>query len=121
MNKNLMFSSETDQWSTPQDFFDSLDEEFHFTLDVCADESNHKCALYYDKQLDGLRQNWSGHTVYCNPPYGMAIGDWVEKCFREVYSGSCKCAVMLLPARLTQNGFIPTSTTRQRFDSCVAG
>ena len=46
MNNDVMFSSEVDVWSTPQDLFDKLDKEFHFTLDVCADRSNHKCKNY---------------------------------------------------------------------------
>ena len=32
MNTNLMFSSKTDLWSTPQDFFDKLNSEFTFTI-----------------------------------------------------------------------------------------
>lgn len=50
MNTALMFSSKTDQWATPQYFFDELDAEFHFTLDAAADESNYKCERYYDMQ-----------------------------------------------------------------------
>ena len=83
MNTEVMFSSQTDQWATPQDFFDKLNEEFHFTLDPCADENNHKCDLWFDKNKDGLKQNWGGCRVYCNPPYGREIGKWVEKCFTE--------------------------------------
>lgn len=55
-----MFSSKTDEWATPQAFFDELDEEFHFTLDAAADETNHKCEKYYDKQADGLIKSWRG-------------------------------------------------------------
>ena len=33
-----LFTSATDEWATPQDFFDALNDEFHFTLDVCANE-----------------------------------------------------------------------------------
>lgn len=55
-----MRSSLTDQWATPQHVFDALDSEFHFTLDVCADESNHKCARYFTKAQDGLSQSWGG-------------------------------------------------------------
>ena len=55
-----MFSSNTDDWATPQDFFDKLDEEFHFDLDPCASDENHKCALYFTKQDDGLSKNWGG-------------------------------------------------------------
>ena len=58
MNTDLMFSCKTDQWETPQDFFDQLDREFHFTLDPCADEMNHKCDRYFTKDQDGLQQDW---------------------------------------------------------------
>lgn len=64
MNNELMFSSKTDQWATPQDFFDKLNEEFHFTLDPCADEFNHKCVRYFTKEQNGLVQDWSGETVF---------------------------------------------------------
>ena len=33
MNTDVMFSSKTDDWATPQDFFDELNREFGFTLD----------------------------------------------------------------------------------------
>ena len=105
MNTDLFFSCKTDQWETPQDFFDQLDKEFHFTLDPCADEANHKCERYFTKEQDGLQQDWSGETVFCNPPYGRKVGKWVEKCFREVYSGGCHCAVLLLFANTDTRWF----------------
>lgn len=95
-----LFSSKTDNWGTPQDFFDKLDAEFNFTLDVCADESNHKCDKYFTKEQDGLAQNWGSERVWCNPPYGREIGKWVEACAK------CKSlAVMLLPARTDTRWF----------------
>ena len=93
-----MFSSKTDQWATPQDFFDKLDEEFHFTLDPCADEFNHKCNTYFTEEIDGLTQDWSGHTVFCNPPYGSVIKEWVKKCHDESDEHHIT-VVMLIPAR----------------------
>ena len=105
MNTELFFSSKTDQWETPQDFFDQLDKEFHFTLDPCADGSNHKCERYFTKEQDGLKQDWSGEIVFCNPPYGRKVGKWVEKCFQEVYVGKCKCAVLLLFANTDTRWF----------------
>lgn len=60
---SVMYSSKTDQWATPQSFFEELDAEFHFNLDPCADEENHKCAEYFTKQQDGLKQNWGGGTA----------------------------------------------------------
>ena len=47
MNTEVMFSSKKMDWATPQDFYDKLNSEFHFTLDPCADESNHKCDKYF--------------------------------------------------------------------------
>lgn len=58
MNTDVMFSSKTDQWATPQDFFNQLNQEFNFTLDTAADESNHKCDRYYSKTENGLVQSW---------------------------------------------------------------
>lgn len=60
MNKNLMFSSATDNWATPQDFFNELDKEFKFDLDPCANDENHKCAKYYTVESNGLLQDWGG-------------------------------------------------------------
>jgi site-specific DNA-methyltransferase (adenine-specific) len=57
---SVHFSSTSDNWATPQNFFDSLNREFHFTLDVCADDMNHKCEKYYTRETDGLSQPWTG-------------------------------------------------------------
>ena len=93
-----MFSSSSNEWATPQDFFDKLNEEFNFTLDPCATHKNYKCDKYYTIQDDGLKQNWSGETVFCNPPYGRAIKDWVKKCYEESKNPNTT-VVMLIPSR----------------------
>lgn len=105
MDIKVHFSSASVEWATPQDFFDKLNEEFHFSLDPCADDFNHKCEKYYTEEQDGLKQDWSGEIVFCNPPYGREVPKWVKKCFDEVYSGKCRCAVMLLPARTDTRWF----------------
>lgn len=97
-----LFTSTTDLWETPQNFFDELDEEFHFTLDACALPSNAKCAAYYTPEQDGLAQPWTG-TVWCNPPYGRQIGRWVEKAAMSAAEGAT--VVMLLPARTDTRWF----------------
>lgn len=94
---NALFSHKSDEWETPQKIFDELNEEFHFNLDPCATDNNHKCDVYYTKEDDGLVQNWGGASVFCNPPYSD-ISRWVEKCFYE----GCKdntTVVMLIPSR----------------------
>ena len=102
MNKELMFSSKTDLWETPQDLFDKLNNEFHFTLDVCATPENAKCDSFYTKEQDGLKQPWEG-VVWCNPPYGKQIGSWVRRGFFASLSGNT--VVMLLPARTDTRWF----------------
>ena len=105
MNTDVLWSSKSCEWETPKDLFDRLNEEFHFTLDPCANEYNHKCDKYYTIEQDGLKQDWSGETVFCNPPYGRTVSKWVQKCFQEVYAGKCSCAVMLIPARTDTRWF----------------
>ena len=102
MNTELMFSSKTDLWETPQDLFDKLNNEFQFTLDVCATPENAKCDKFYTKEQDGLKHPWKG-TVWCNPPYGRGIGQWVRSALFASVSGST--VVMLLPARTDTKWF----------------
>ncbi len=99
-----MYSSKTDEWATPQDFFDKLNEEFNFTLDPCANEENHKCSKYYTEKEDGLIQSWQGETVFVNPPYGREIGQWVEKSYLESKKENT-IVVMLIPARTDTKWF----------------
>lgn len=98
MNTDLMFSSKTDMWSTPQEFFNELNKEFNFTLDPCATKENAKCKIYFTKLEDGLKQDWGGYTVFCNPPYGREVGKWVEKAYKESKKENTTI-VMLIPAR----------------------
>lgn len=98
MDTKLMFSSNDGTWATPQDFFDKLNDEFHFTLDPCCSKQTAKCEKYYTIVENGLIQDWSGETVFCNPPYGREIYDWVKKCSLEAKKDDTT-VVMLIPAR----------------------
>lgn len=93
----VLFSSNTEEWETPQELFNKLNKEFHFTLDVCATRHNRKCSVYYTKEDDGLNQVWFG-TSWMNPPYGRDIGKWIEKAYNTAYCG-LGTVVCLLPAR----------------------
>lgn len=107
MSSYVHFSSQTDNWATPQDFFDRLDAIFDFTLDPCATPKNAKCTRYFTRQDDGLVQSWDGERVFMNPPYGREIGAWVKKA-----SEARALVVCLLPAR---------TDTRWWHDHVVAG
>ena len=97
-----MFSSNTDMWATPQDFFDVINKEFNFTVDVCATAENTKCSLFFTPEQDGLMQKWEG-VCYMNPPYGRSIGKWIQKAYNSSKEGAV--VVGLLPARTDTKWF----------------
>ena len=99
---DVLFSSKSVVWETPQDLFDKLNAEFHFDLDVCALPENAKCEKYYTPEDDGLSQPWNG-ICWCNPPYGRTIGKWVQKAYETFAGGGT--VVMLLPARTDTKWF----------------
>ena len=93
---NVHYSSDRTDWSTPQDLFDELNEEFHFNIDVCASHHNAKCNEYYTIETDGLSQKWEG-VCFCNPPYGREIPKWIKKAFESSLDGAT--IVCLIPSR----------------------
>ena len=119
MVDKVLFSSEKGEWGTPQDLFDELDAEYKFNLDPAASEGNAKCRDFYTVEQDGLSKPWhvlrawrehrsdfnifgakvTPGRVFCNPPYGRKIGDWLRKAEAEFLSGNAELIVMLLPAR----------------------
>ncbi len=96
INKGL-FTSNSNEWETPQDLFDELNKEFNFVLDVCATKENAKCNSYFNIELDALSIDWSLDEYYgwkwMNPPYGRQIKDWIKKASEE------RKVVALIPAR----------------------
>lgn len=90
-----LFTSKTDLWSTPQDFFDKLNQEFNFTLDPCANKENAKCSKFFTQEEDGLTKSWDNEIVFCNPPYGTVLKDWVKK----ASNAQGGVVVMLIPSR----------------------
>ena len=76
-------SKKNDFW-TPRDVFEALDERFGpYTLDAAASEENALVEDYYDKEANSLQQEWTGR-VWCNPPYvkqddKTTLKDWVLK------------------------------------------
>lgn len=93
---SVHFSSATDQWATPQAFFDKVNAKFGFTLDVCASPENAKCGAFFTKEDDGLTKSWQG-VVWMNPPYGREIGHWMRKAYESAKDGAV--VVCLVPAR----------------------
>ena len=98
MINNGMMTSNTDEWSTPEDFFAKcVDKYGPFDLDPCATMANAKAPKFYTKEQDGLAQVWRGR-VWMNPPYGRQIGQWIEKAYRASQT-TAEIVVCLVPAR----------------------
>ena len=96
--QGVMFSSKSNDWATPQDFYNQLDAEFGFTLDPCASQASAKCSSFYTADDDGLSKDWGGQTVFMNPPYGRKIGNWIQKAYEEGEKSNTR-VVALIPAR----------------------
>ena len=84
----MHFSSKTDQWTTPKDFYDTLNAEFNFDFDPCP----------VNPSFNGLLVDW-GKRNYMNPPYGREIGKWVKRASEHPLT------VCLLPARTDTKWF----------------
>lgn len=89
---SVHFSSQTVEWATPKAVYDVLDSEFSFDFDPCP----------LGGDLDGtarLFNSWEGKRVFCNPPYGPKVRD-----FLELWKDA-DVAVYLIPARTDTRWF----------------
>ena len=111
MNSALMFSKASDEWSTPQAFFDALDAEFHFTMDAAASRENCKVPNYRGPDhilpdcRNGLVFDWNG-VVWLNPPYSR-VKQFMMKASEQALKG---CTVVCL---------VPSRTDTRWWHECV--
>lgn len=95
------FDSAKQEWTTPQNLFDRLDEEFQFKIDLAADSTNAKCNAFLDESIDALTRDWSCPSCWLNPPYGSKshkLENWIKKAYEDSEKfGST--IVVLIPAR----------------------
>jgi site-specific DNA-methyltransferase (adenine-specific) len=92
MKNGPLFSSASDRWATPKAVYAALDREFKFDFDPCP----------LDGDGDGLAPlfcEWRGKRVFCNPPYGPGIGEWLKRGLES------QLAVYLIPARTDTKWF----------------
>ena len=101
MSNDHWFSSKKQDWTTPLDFFLELKNEFNFTWDLACYRQNCLCenGFYHDEGFDSLKEEWHklDGWLWCNPPYGREISNFVEKACEESKLGAK--IVMLIPAR----------------------
>jgi len=61
---------ERDEWRTPKWLFRWLDEQYHFDVDLAANDANHLCVSFFTKEHSALDFTWLSYTTgFCNPPY----------------------------------------------------
>jgi len=96
--------SSSTEWSTPEAFFKRLDDEFVFTLDLCATEDNALCGAFVDKEEDCLSVEWDWvaqdpkrYTAWMNPPWGRGVGKFVQRAYEQSKRHGLR-VVCLLPA-----------------------
>jgi len=118
MNTAVMFSSKTDDWATPQEFFDGLNREFGFTLDPCADDRNHKCAKYYTRAQDGLSQDWGGNVFSVTRRMAKKLETGFASLWKKARNRT-PSLLCLFRQEPTQSIFTSTYTEKRRSDLSV--
>lgn len=124
---NNRFASKNQEYATPWDLFSKVDNIYHFNLDVCADEKNHKCKKYFTIKDNALEKDWGGFCCWMNPPY-KDMKKWVEKAFNESRKDETTVCC-LIPARTNtswwhkycMNGKIIFIEGRPKFEGCIHG
>ena len=120
------FESKNQEYATPWNLYKKLDDEFHFTIDVCADKNNNKAKKYFTEDDNALEKNWTG-VCWMNPPY-KHIKKWVIKAYEESIKNNA-CVVCLIPARTNtiwwhdycMKGEIRFIKGRPKFEDCIHG
>jgi phage N-6-adenine-methyltransferase len=126
------FHSERQDWETPDDLFKLYDDEFHFTLDAAASETNKRCSKFFSKENSAMDNIWGAEVVWLNPPYGgtksNSLQAWIKKSLEQSLLGST--VVMLIPARTNTNWFhdvclkygeVRFIKGRPKFKGCIHG
>ena len=102
-NSNVALSSKKDDWTTPPHIFEKLNEEFTFTVDLCASDENHLCDRYYTEKRSCFDADLHDECIFCNPPYGRDMKKFIAKCYDLWQSGNT--VVLLVPARTDTKWF----------------
>jgi phage N-6-adenine-methyltransferase len=121
---NNRFKSSNQNWETPDDLFQQVNDLFHFTRDVCASKNNTKCIEFWSEADSCLDKDWDGIN-WMNPPY-KHMKKFVEKAYSQRRNAITVC---LLPARTNTNwwhdwcmkGEVHFICGRPKFKGCKHG
>ena len=102
LSYKAIMTSDKQDWETPQELFDNLNNEFDFELDAFATDKNAKCKHFFTKRDDSFQQDWTKYkSIFINPPYTSKVQDEVLKKINDTisHSGWRGVIVLLIPAR----------------------
>lgn len=109
-----MPKAKTGKWGTPLWLYDSLDAEFHFTVDAAASHDLHKHERYWTREEDGLKQSWKGERVFVNPPFfANPLAAFARKAFMESRDINTMVA-MVVPVKSDQGWWCDYALRAQR-------
>ena len=87
----------TTDWQTPSWLFDKANVTYRFDVDAAASKDNTMVDVYWDEEKNAFWQDWTGLAVWCNPPYGRVLGEWIGKVLIE--QSRAKVICVLVPSR----------------------
>ena len=99
--RRALMSSTSPEWYTPVELYARLSAFLGAGMyDPCARPASRPTGLA--ERENGLAVPWQGR-VFCNPPYGRAIGAWIRKALSEPVDE----LILLVPARTDTAWFAP--------------
>ncbi|WDW17303.1 phage N-6-adenine-methyltransferase [Enterococcus faecium] len=101
LSYKAIMTSDNQDWETPQELFDNLNNEFDFELDAFASDKNAKCKHFFTERDDSFQQDWTKYkSIFINPPYTSKVQDEVLKKINDTISSNWMgVIVLLIPAR----------------------
>ncbi|EOT38241.1 phage N-6-adenine-methyltransferase [Enterococcus dispar] len=101
LSYKAIMTSDNQDWETPQELFDNLNNEFDFELDAFASDKNAKCKHFFTERDDAFQQDWTKYkSIFINPPYTSKVQDEVLKKINDTISSNWMgVIVLLIPAR----------------------
>jgi len=118
------FKSTNQEWETPDDLFEKINDMFNFTRDVCASSENTKCKEFWSESDSCLNKEWDG-VNWMNPPY-KDMKKFIIKAYEQRHNA---VTVLLVPARTNtkwwheycMKGEILFICGRPKFKGCAHG
>jgi len=102
MQRDVLFSSNSDRWYTPPHILDlARDILGGIELDPASDEAAQRtvqAARYFTQADDGLSQPWHAASVWLNPPYS-GVEPWAERWAGGFTQGEYDRGLFLVPVR----------------------